>query len=70
LRVIAPDFRVRTATGLQFQSFTAKVARGAMARWICEERVSDPAALQSFDADGWRFEPAGSSPAKPLFTRE
>jgi cytoplasmic iron level regulating protein YaaA (DUF328/UPF0246 family) len=68
--VIAPDFRVRTVKGLQFQSFTAKVARGAMARWVCEERVGDPAALPAFDAGGWRFKPEGSTTAKPLFVRE
>mgnify|MGYP003295962376 CR=1 FL=1 len=69
VRVIAPDFRVETAKGLQFQSFTAKVARGAMARWLCEERVADPAALPSFDADGWRFDADRSTPDKPLFVR-
>ncbi|MES2903811.1 MAG: YaaA family protein [Pseudomonadota bacterium] len=70
IRVIAPDFRVRTAKGLQFQSFTAKVARGAMARWLCEERVAEPAALPAFDADGWRYEPDGSTHDKPLFVRD
>ena len=70
VRVIAPDFRVRTSKGLQFQSFTAKVARGAMARWLCEEQVADPAALTAFDADGWRFDADGSTPDKPLFTRD
>jgi len=69
VRVIAPDFRVHTANGLQFQSFTAKVARGAMARWVCDERVGDPAALPDFDADGWRFEPEGSTVEMPLFVR-
>ena len=69
VRVIAPDFRVHTAKGLQFQSFTAKVARGTMARWLCDERIADPAALADFDRDGWRFEAEGSTPDKPLFTR-
>nr|WP_237220023.1 YaaA family protein [Sphingomonas arenae] len=69
VRVIAPDFRVRTAKGLQFQSFTAKVGRGTMARWVCEERVEDPLGLQAFDADGWRFEAEGSTPDKPLYVR-
>lgn len=69
IRVIAPDFRVRTAAGLQFQSFTAKVARGAMARWVCDERVNDPAALPSFDADGWVFDRDGSTADKPLYVR-
>ena len=69
VRVIAADFRVRTAKGLQFQSFTAKVARGALARWACEERITDPGALRFFDADGWRFETEGSIPDKPLYVR-
>ena len=70
IEVVAPDFRVRTAKGLRFQSFTAKVARGTMARWACEERVADLAAVPSFDADGWRFDPEGSTPARPLFVRD
>ena len=70
VRVVAPDFRVKTARGLQFQSFTAKVARGAMARWLCDERVDDPAALIGFDADSWRFDGDGSTPDKPLFVRD
>ena len=69
VRVIAPDFRVKTPKGLQFHSFTAKVARGVMARWLCEERVADAAALPSFDADGWRFDADGSTPDKPRFIR-
>ena len=70
VRIIAPDFRVATAKGLKFQSFTAKVARGALARWLCEERVADAPALPSFDADGWRFQADGSTPDKPLFVRQ
>jgi cytoplasmic iron level regulating protein YaaA (DUF328/UPF0246 family) len=68
-RVISPDFRVRSARGLQFQSFPAKVARGALARFVCEERIEDPEALASFDSDGWRFEENGSEPDRPLFVR-
>ena len=70
VQVIAPDFRVRTAKGLQFQSFTAKVARGAMARWICDERIAKAAALAHFDRNGWSFEPEGSTPERPLFIRD
>lgn len=68
--LIAPDFRVRTAKGLQFQSFTAKVARGVLARFVCEERVVEPSALRDFDWDGWRFDDEGSTPQAPLFVRE
>ena len=68
-RVVAPDFRVRTSNGLQFQSFTAKVARGAMARWVCEERVADPLALRQFDRDGWRFDRVNDG-GEPVFVRD
>lgn len=70
VRIIAPDFRVRTARGLMFHSFPAKVARGSMARWLCDERIADPAALPSFDRDDWRFDAGGSTPDKPLFVRD
>jgi cytoplasmic iron level regulating protein YaaA (DUF328/UPF0246 family) len=69
VRVITPDFRVRTARGLQFQSFVAKVARGALARFVCEERIADPAALGAFDRDGWRIDRDDSEPDRPLFVR-
>lgn len=68
-RIVAPDFRVETAKGLQFQSFTAKVARGAMARWLCDERVEDVAALPGFDRDGWAYDADRSTDDKPLFVR-
>ena len=68
LSLVTPDFRVQTPKGLQFQSFPAKVARGALARFVCDERIVDPAALTGFDRDGWKHDP--SSPANaPLFTR-
>jgi len=70
VRLVSPDFRVRTAKGLQFQSFTAKVARGTMARWLCEERIDDLAALPRFDRDGWTYDEEGSTAAKPLFVRD
>ena len=67
--LVAPDFRVRTAKGLQFQSFTAKVARGVLARFVCDERIADPAEIEAFDRDGWRFDANGSTPQIPLFIR-
>jgi len=69
VRIVAPDFRVHTAKGLQFQSFTAKVARGVMARWLCDERADDPAALPHFDRDGWRFDAEASKSDRPTFVR-
>jgi cytoplasmic iron level regulating protein YaaA (DUF328/UPF0246 family) len=69
VRLVSPDFRVRTAKALQFQSFTAKVARGTLARWVCDERVDDVEALKCFDRDGWSYDAEGSTAAKPLFVK-
>jgi cytoplasmic iron level regulating protein YaaA (DUF328/UPF0246 family) len=68
-QLVSPDFRVRTSKGLQFQSFTAKVARGTLARWLCEERVEGLDGLKGFDRDGWALDEEGSTAAKPLFVR-
>ena len=68
VRLVTPDFRVETHKGLQFQSFAAKVARGALARFVCDERIADPAGLAGFDRDGWKLDPA-SPPEAPLFVR-
>ncbi|RHW16252.1 peroxide stress protein YaaA [Sphingomonas gilva] len=69
LRVIRIDFRERAPGGLKFNSFAAKRARGAMARYICEHRLDDPEALKGFDQDGYAFDAAGSEPDMWLFVR-
>lgn len=68
VRLVVADFRVRTAGGLRFQSFPAKVARGAIARFVCDERIESPSDLAAFDRDGWVHD--GSSPVDaPLFVK-
>jgi len=54
-RIITIDFREEGPSGLRFNSFAAKRARGMVARYICEHRLTDPEALKSFDSDGYRF---------------
>ena len=55
VRVIAVDFR--EGDERRFVSFTAKRARGAMARWLVEHRVADPAGMQAFEWNGYRYMP-------------
>ena len=54
-RIIAIDFREPGPKGPRIVSFNAKRARGMMARWICEHRITDPEHLKGFDSDGYRF---------------
>ncbi|WP_421792377.1 peroxide stress protein YaaA [Hyphobacterium sp.] len=46
-----------------------KVARGLMARWVIENRVTDPAQLSDFNIDGYRFDAEASTDNKLEFAR-
>lgn len=69
VRVISIDFRENGPNGLRFNSFGAKRARGMMARWMCEHRVTDPDGLKGFDSDGYAFTADGSDDAVWRFVR-
>lgn len=50
-------------------SFHAKRARGLMARHAIEHRARTPAALRSFDAEGYAYDPPASDPDRLVFRR-
>ena len=51
-------------------SFNAKRARGAMARFAITQGATDPAQLQAFTTDGYRFHAPSSTPARMVFRRK
>ncbi|MFC4256259.1 peroxide stress protein YaaA [Altererythrobacter xixiisoli] len=55
VRVIEVEFREPGPDGPRFISFNAKRARGMMARYMCENHISDVDAMRGFDSDGYRF---------------
>jgi cytoplasmic iron level regulating protein YaaA (DUF328/UPF0246 family) len=69
LRVITPVFMEEKPTGPKIVSFFAKRARGAMARYVIQHRLTDPAALCEFDTGGYVYQPDMSEPDKPVFVR-
>lgn len=69
IRIIRIDFREQGPDGLKFNSFGAKRARGAMARYICEHRLTDSEALKGFDQDGYVWDAEGSEPDMWRFVR-
>jgi hypothetical protein len=71
LRVVTPQFMEDKGDGKgpKIVSFFAKKARGAMARFIIQNRLTEAAALKEFDLGGYAYEPALSSPEKPVFLR-
>ena len=69
LRVITPQFMEDKNGTPKIVSFYAKRARGAMARYIVQHRLTDPAALLEFDAGGYAYRPDLSTEDSPAFVR-
>ncbi|MBE0454347.1 peroxide stress protein YaaA [Roseovarius autotrophicus] len=70
LRVITPVFMEARGGEAKIVSFYAKRARGAMARFIIQKRLSDPASLLDFDTGGYAHAPDLSEPDRPVFLRD
>lgn len=51
-------------------SFHAKRARGLMVRYAIEQKASSPQDLYGFDAEGYYYDAAASSPDKLMFRRK
>lgn len=58
LRVITPVFHEVRGNTAQTVSFFAKRARGAMARFIVDNRLTDPMGIRDFTWGGYAFDPA------------
>ena len=69
LHIIAPVFLEQTASEAKIVSFFAKRARGAMARFISEHRLTDPSDLRGFATGGYAWQAGLSAPDRPVFTR-
>lgn len=70
LRVITPVFLEGRGAEAKVVSFFAKKARGAMARFIAERRLTHPSDLRDFDIGGYEFCPAQSDEARLVFMRD
>ena len=69
-QVITPVFMERKAGQAKIISFYAKKARGAMARYIVQHRLTDPEGLKDFDSGGYTYQPDQSDAKKWLFLRD
>lgn len=68
--VISPVFKDYKNGQYKVISFFAKKARGAMARWIIDNRITEASDLRDFDSDGYRYDAASSTPQAPVFLRD
>ena len=69
MNVITPVFKEWRDGKLKLISFSAKRARGAMARFIIKNQIQEAKGLKSFDVDGYRFDSDLSSENEWLFVR-
>ena len=69
LRVITPQFLEVKDDRPRIVSFFAKRARGAMARFVVENRLTDADDILDFGTGGYAYDADLSMPDKPVFLR-
>jgi cytoplasmic iron level regulating protein YaaA (DUF328/UPF0246 family) len=69
VRVIQPLFCVGKGNDLKMQAVWAKTCRGAMTRFIIENRIDKPEDLNAFSYEGFAYEPNLGEPDYPHFIR-
>ena len=69
-RVITPVFLEERNGEAKIVSFYAKRARGAMARFIIQHRLTEPEGLRDFDSGGYAYRPDLSAGDRLVFLRE
>lgn len=67
--IITPKFlTISPKTGEPtFVTVHSKIARGAFARWIIQERIEDPSTLKQFNDIGYSYNAQLSTPEQPVF---
>lgn len=68
-RVIDCVFEEWRGDGWKVISFSAKKARGLMARYAIAKRVETPRKLENFNLEGYAFDPAASQAERLVFRR-
>ena len=69
VRIIQPLFYVRKGNDLKMQAVWAKTCRGAMTRFIIENRITNPDELSAFSYEGFEYEPILGEPDYPHFIK-
>lgn len=71
IKVITPQFMEDKGDGKgpKIVSFFAKKARGAMARFVIQNRLTDADAIREFRAGGYVWREAQSTSERPVFVR-
>lgn len=68
-KVITPIFKDFSNGGYKVLMTYAKNARGAMARYIIKNSITDPEGIKGFNENGYAFDPAQSDESNYVFLR-
>lgn len=68
-RIVTPVFEDWKGGRYKIISFHAKRARGLMARFIVENRITEPKALKAFATEGYAFDAAASNDSTYVYRR-
>jgi cytoplasmic iron level regulating protein YaaA (DUF328/UPF0246 family) len=68
--VLTPIFKDKKNGQYKVISFFAKKARGMMARYIIQNRLTQVEQLKAFDLGGYQFSASDSDDKQMVFTRE
>jgi uncharacterized protein len=68
-RVVDCVFEEWRGGGYKIISFSAKKARGLMARYAITRRIDNPRQLEGFDLDGYAFDASASQADRLVFRR-
>ena len=61
---------VRKGNNLKIQAVWAKTCRGAMTRFIIQNRITNPDDLAAFSYEGFEYEPKLGEPNYPHFIKQ
>ena len=70
IRIIQPLFYVRKGNDLKIQAVWAKTCRGAMTRFIIQNRITNPEDLYAFSYEGFVYDPKLGEPDYPHFIKQ
>ena len=70
INIVTPTFKDYKNGNYKIISFYAKKARGLMARWIIQNKVTNFEDLSGFDSDGYKYSKAESTATVPVFLRK
>ena len=70
VRIVQPLFYVRKGNDLKIQAVWAKTCRGAMTRFIIKNRITNSDGLNTFNYEGFEYEPSLGEPDYPHFIKQ